>query len=88
MDLKKFLLIVQISLIISMVYLYFYNQNRLIKEAEYNFDKGIKKSFVLGWMKGSKNMQDFSNYDVPKDTFFIMLAKDSTEFNNLMNKIK
>jgi len=88
MNLKIILLITQAILIIAMIFLHFDHQNRLIKEAEYNFDKGIKKSFVLGWLKGSKNMQDFSNYDVPKDTFFIMLAKDSTEFNNLMNKIK
>jgi len=52
---------------------------------EKDFDKGIKKSFTLGWLTGANQMRDFGNCTVSYDTLIIMLKKDTSDFNYLMD---
>jgi len=48
---------------------------------EKEFDKGLKKAFLYGWLTGANQMRDFGECYVPLDTLMIMLQKDTSDFS-------
>lgn len=84
----KLVMIILVFILLGISNYLFFTKDRLIIGSEIMFNKGIKKAFYTGWLTGANQMRDFGNCNVSDDTLFIMLKKDTIDFNYLMDSNK
>lgn len=54
---------------------------------EKEFDSGLKKAFLYGWLTGANQMRDFGGCYISHDTLMIMLQKDTSDFSYSIESI-